>query len=424
MQVKNANTSTTVPLLLLLFQIQILEDNKTSLTESLRNKENRIVELQLSLETCQGRITQLEQCADKSCKTLLANQRIEYFSQACQKSAALLRRTINTLEDNDLPSLAFQSTPDLHNLAYELCEQTVTMLQALVSDFDGGAKDRVSKVCTTLGNLCTLASDLNQLHQDAKQAEEAGRSALMKSEMAHSIEAVRVAEQKFKELASISSSAASGDKLNVHQTILEHCGDLISVVSDLVAKSSAIQQSLSDKSQNGHCYKPHNRWTEGFVSAAKSVGACANVLVEVADDLVSGRGNVLERLLVISQEVSASTTQLFVSSRIKLPQGSTQLADLQVTNKRISKATGDLIGSVKQAIVTRKSEDLDFRCLTLTQAKRLEVEGQVRVLQLENELQQERLRLGELRRENYQRAAEVENQTSEAALSTCLYFES
>ncbi|KAF8560911.1 hypothetical protein P879_05349 [Paragonimus westermani] len=452
-------------------QIQILENNKTSLTKSLRNKENRIVELQLLLETSQERITQLEQCADESCKTLLANQRIEFFSQACQKSAALLRRTMSTLEDNDLPSLAFQSTPEylqriseraqellmnfkqlamnphsasselpwlicelttelcetalhsraisavtadltgstnLHNLACELCEETVTMLQALLSDFDGGAKDRVSKVCTTLGNLCTLAGDLNQLHQDAKQAEEAGISALMESEMAHSIEAVRMAEQKFKELASISSSTASGDKLNVHQTILEHCGDLISVVSDLVAKSSAIQQSLADKSQNGDCYKPHNRWTEGFVSAAKSVGACANVLVEVADDLVSGRGNVLERLLVISQEVSASTTQLFVSSRIKLPPGSTQLADLQVANKKISRATGDLVGSVKQAIVTRKSEDLDFSCLTLTQAKRLEMESQVRVLQLENELQQERLRLGELRRENYQRAAEVE----------------
>ncbi|KAF5399349.1 hypothetical protein PHET_07440 [Paragonimus heterotremus] len=452
-------------------QIQILEEYKASLTESLRNKEDKIVELQLLLETAQGRITQLEQFADKSCKTLLTNQRIEFFSQACQKSAALLERTMNTLEENDPPSLGFQSTPEylqrisertqemllnfkqlatnpysasselpwlicelatelceiaLHSraisrvtsdftgstnlptLACELCGEAVIMFRALVSDVDGGSTDCVSKVCTTLENVCTLASNLNQLHQDTKQAEEAGLSALMESEMTHSIEAVLMAEQKFKELANVSSSAACGDKMHVHQTILEHCGDLISVVSDLVAKSSTIQQSLADKSQNGDCYKLHNRWTEGFVSAAKSVGACANVLVEVADDLVSGRGNVLERLLVISQEVSASTTQLFVSTRVKLPPGSTQLADLQVTNKRISKATGDLIGSVKQAIVTRKSEDLDFSCLTLTQAKRLEVESQVRVLQLENELQQERLRLGELRRENYQRAAEVE----------------
>ncbi|KAF7233667.1 hypothetical protein EG68_09352, partial [Paragonimus skrjabini miyazakii] len=448
-------------------QIQILEEYKASLTESLRIKEDRIVELQLLLQTAQGRITQLEQYADKSCDTLLTNQRIEFFSQACQKSAALLERTINTLKEDDPPSLGFRSTPEylqrisertqemlmnfkqlamnsysasseltwlicelatelceialhsrvtadftgstnLHILAFELCEEAVTMFQALVSDPDGEAKDHVFRVCTTLESLCTLTSNLNQLRQNTKQAEEAGLSALMESEMTHSVEAVRMAEQKFKELANVSSSTASGDKMHVHQTILEHCGDLISVVSDLVAKSSTIQQSLADKPQNGDCYKPHNRWTEGFVSAAKSVGACANVLVEVADDLVSGRGNVLERLLVISQEVSASTTQLFVSTRVKLPPGSTQLVDLQVTNKRISKATGDLIGSVKQAIVTRKSEDLDFSCLTLTQAKRLEVESQVRVLQLENELQQERLRLGELRRENYQRAAEVE----------------
>ncbi|KAF6780387.1 hypothetical protein AHF37_00109 [Paragonimus kellicotti] len=432
-------------------QIQILEEYKASLTESLRNKEDRIVELQLLLETAQRHITQLEQSADKSSKTLLANQRIESFSQACQKSAALLGQYLQRISErtqemlmnfkqlamnpysasSELPwficKLAtelcdialhsraisgvnedFTGSTNLHALACELCEEAVTMFQAPVSDLDSGVADRVSKVCTTLENLSTLANNMNQLHQDTTQAEEAGLSALVESEMAHSIEAVRMAEQKFKELANVSSSSASGDKMHVHQTILEHCGDLISVVSDLVAKSSTIQQSLADKSQNGDCYKPHNRWTEGFVSAAKSVGACANVLVEVADDLVSGRGNVLERLLVISQEVSASTTQLFVSTRVKLPPGSTQLTDLQVTNKRISKATGDLIGSVKQAIVTRKSEDLDFSCLTLTQAKRLEVESQVRVLQLENELQQERLRLGELRRENYQRAAEVE----------------
>ena len=46
--------------------------------------------------------------------------------------------------------------------------------------------------------------------------------------------------------------------------------------------------------------------------------------------------------------------------------------------------------------------------LSLHQAKRLEMESQVRVLELESSLDQERLRLAALRRQHYQLAGEVE----------------
>lgn len=46
--------------------------------------------------------------------------------------------------------------------------------------------------------------------------------------------------------------------------------------------------------------------------------------------------------------------------------------------------------------------------MTLHQAKRLEMEAQVRVLELEKDLQQERLRLSALRRHHYQLAGEGE----------------
>lgn len=52
------------------------------------------------------------------------------------------------------------------------------------------------------------------------------------------------------------------------------------------------------------------------------------------------------------------------------------------------------------------AEELDTSNLTLNQAKRLEMEAQVRVLELEKELEQERLRLSALRRHHYQLADE------------------
>lgn len=59
---------------------------------------------------------------------------------------------------------------------------------------------------------------------------------------------------------------------------------------------------------------------------------------------------------------------------------------------------------VIRALVT----DLDFSHLTLHQAKRSEMESQVRVLELESDLDRERQRLGELRKTHYRMAGESE----------------
>lgn len=54
------------------------------------------------------------------------------------------------------------------------------------------------------------------------------------------------------------------------------------------------------------------------------------------------------------------------------------------------------------------AEDLDMSSLSLHQAKRLEMEAQVRILELEQALGTERLRLAALRRYHYQLDGESE----------------
>jgi len=66
------------------------------------------------------------------------------------------------------------------------------------------------------------------------------------------------------------------------------------------------------------------------------------------------------------------------------------------------------------------TEDLDMSCLSLHQAKRLEMESQVRVLELEASLSQERLRLAALRRQHYQLAGEDEGWDQEVTNSFIL----
>lgn len=64
--------------------------------------------------------------------------------------------------------------------------------------------------------------------------------------------------------------------------------------------------------------------------------------------------------------------------------------------------------SIVQTYCICFSEELDVSGLTLHQAKRLEMDCQVKVLELEASLQQERQRLAALRRQHYQLAGDVE----------------
>ncbi|KAJ7308940.1 hypothetical protein JRQ81_008219 [Phrynocephalus forsythii] len=54
------------------------------------------------------------------------------------------------------------------------------------------------------------------------------------------------------------------------------------------------------------------------------------------------------------------------------------------------------------------ADSLDFSAITLTQIKRQEMDSQVRVLELESQLQKERRRLGELRKKHYELAGVAE----------------
>ena len=77
----------------------------------------------------------------------------------------------------------------------------------------------------------------------------------------------------------------------------------------------------------------------------------------------------------------------------------------------VSEATGQVVASAqsgseisRQGSVTK----MDYSKLSLTQAKRLEMESQVKALELEKELEMERTRLAELRKVHYHLAGASE----------------
>ncbi|KHN86842.1 Huntington interacting protein related 1 [Toxocara canis] len=157
-------------------------------------------------------------------------------------------------------------------------------------------------------------------------------------------------------------------------------------------------------------YKRNHQWTDGLISAAKAVGVAATVLVQCADGAITGKGK-LEHLVVASQEIGASTAQLFVSSRVKAEKGSQRLADLSAASRSVNSCTANVVATVKSAQQTLIDDEvLDFSHLSLHDAKKEEMESQVRMLELEAELSKERGRFAQLRKQHYHLASLVANE--------------
>lgn len=132
----------------------------------------------------------------------------------------------------------------------------------------------------------------------------------------------------------------------------------------------------------------------------------------------------MSRLIVASHSVAAGTAQLVVASRVKAPRGSSNLDELSKASRDVTNATATVVATAKSCtqLVQQPgkfvfvifcfdnfckhdnfiAEDLDLGVLNEHQTKRLEIECQVRVLELESSLEKERMKLATLRKLHYQ----------------------
>nr|XP_022901178.1 huntingtin-interacting protein 1 isoform X1 [Onthophagus taurus] len=250
----------------------------------------------------------------------------------------------------------------------------------------------------------TISGSLSGLNSD-------NLSDMLEDEMVVMDKAIEEAANKIQEMLNKSREADSGLKLEVNEKILDSCTTLMIAIKVLIQKSRLLQAEIVVQGKGTasakEFYKRNHQWTDGFISAAKAVAVAATFLLGAADKVVSGQGK-LEQLVVGAQEIAASTAQLVVASRVKAERKSSNLEQLTQASKGVTTATGAVVATVKVCSQLMEDEVLDTSKLTLHQAKRLEMEAQVRVLELEKELEQERVRLSALRKHHYQMAKDDE----------------
>ncbi|XP_064424043.1 huntingtin-interacting protein 1-related protein [Latimeria chalumnae] len=254
----------------------------------------------------------------------------------------------------------------------------------------------------TIHNILKLGQELRPKSMDIKQ-EELGD--MVDKEMAATSAAIEDAVRRIEEMMNQARKGSSGVKLEVNERILNSCTDLMKGIRLLVMASTDLQREIVDSGRGAatpkEFYAKNSRWTEGLISASKAVGWGATQLVESADRVVLHTGK-YEELIVGSHEIAASTAQLVAASKVKAAQSSKNLSRLQHASRHVNEMAANVVASTKSGQEQIEDKDtMDFSGMSLIKLKKEEMEAQVKVLELESKLGNERIRLGELRKKHY-----------------------
>uniref|UniRef100_A0A671UNL4 Huntingtin interacting protein 1 related n=1 Tax=Sparus aurata TaxID=8175 RepID=A0A671UNL4_SPAAU len=250
-----------------------------------------------------------------------------------------------------------------------------------------------SAVRYTVQRILALGQDLRPKGRDVL-TEELGY--VVDKEMLATSTAIEEAVLRMDEILSQAKRDTSGLKLEVNQSILGSCSDLMKV------RSQCTFTHVSGAATVTEFYAKNSRWTEGLISASKAVGWGATQLLDSADRVV-GENGTYEELIACSHEIAASTAQLVAASKVKADRNNKKLHTLQHASRHVNDMAAVVVTSTKHG--QRQISDqgvMDFSGLSRIKLKTEEMEAQVRVLQLESQLEQERVRLGELRKRHYE----------------------
>ncbi|KAL9906483.1 huntingtin interacting protein 1 isoform 1-T1 [Glossina fuscipes fuscipes] len=222
---------------------------------------------------------------------------------------------------------------------------------------------------------------------------------------------IEEATNKIIEIYSDSKSSNNGIKLEVHDKILDSCTSLMKSIKILIKKSRLLQEEIVAQGK-GHFpakefYKRNSQWAEGLISASKNIAKGANFLVESANKFFTTESSNNFEIIVAAQEIAASTAQLVIASKVKADKNSQKLVELTKASRDVSQATGSVVAAVKDGNIQLDNfNELELTQLTPSQMKTREMEIHVKVLELEQALQNERYKLMSFRKTCYKNTQE------------------
>ncbi|KAF9427186.1 sla2 Src-like adaptor 2 [Entomortierella beljakovae] len=257
-------------------------------------------------------------------------------------------------------------------------------------------------------NLERLAKSAENLIPKNNQSSKLDLGDMVEAEMGNAARIIEEATARLQALMTKpKNDGLSAFELQVNASILESAMAMMQAIGHLIKCATISQQEIvaqgRGSSTNAAFYKKNNRWTEGLISAAKSVAMATTLLVETADGVIS-KTHSMEQMLVASNEVAAATAQLVAASRVKANFMSKAQDNLERASKAVTEASRALVRAVK-AIMEREMKQreaqIDYQNMNAHEFKIKEMSQQVEILKLEKELTLARRVLGEMRKVSY-----------------------
>ncbi|CAE1302772.1 HIP1 [Acanthosepion pharaonis] len=266
---------------------------------------------------------------------------------------------------------------ELINNCKKAVNESMTTLTAIEQDSEK-VNENINKILEAVKKIQADAETLLPKIADVKDKEIGD---MVESEMQSTTSAVDLAAERIEAMLKKTSEDNTGATLEVNTSILDACTSLMKAIKVLLEKSRDLQKEIVAQGRGASTakefYNKHHRWTEGLITAAKTVGWAATALVEVADKVVQGEGK-FEELIVCSKQIAASTAQLVVASKVKADRESKCLGQLSNASKMVNEAAGKVVGCAKTASNAVEEKSLmDFTTLSLHQTKQQEMQTQL-----------------------------------------------
>eukprot|EP01097_Dermamoeba_algensis_P012144 TRINITY_DN991_c0_g1_i2.p1 TRINITY_DN991_c0_g1~~TRINITY_DN991_c0_g1_i2.p1 ORF type:complete len:461 (-),score=160.61 TRINITY_DN991_c0_g1_i2:101-1483(-) len=371
--------------------------------------------------------------------------------EAEPEDVILLNQTINQASEKLTKAATSNNSDELLDAVKELSEamqkqlSSVKGLTRLTENSDTkddlltGVRQEASSVSSLLEAVRTQPGDLaaqNLKKEDVKQKSESLSKAVDKLQKEEggveehpeddSMHLEQMAERELLNAAQAIEAAAESlrktklqakpkdvtpEQMVVADAILDAAMAIAQATANMVKSATNAQKERVQRGLAGglsaNAYKQSKMWSEGLISASKAVAAATAMLVEVANQAVTGK--VDDALLrAAAKEVAASTAQLVAACRSKAGDMSKTLDSLEGASKAVNVATAKLVEAAtalaararEEELANQKKEPVSY---TPTAAKILEMEKQANILRLEKQLQQEREQLFRIRQQGYKK---------------------
>lgn len=366
---------------------------KSNLEEQLKKKEGELKKLKDEFASMKHQYTLVKRSQDKVLEDCKRAQHDNEISQGAMK------KLVKDLSDLKSENASLRHNPasvqTIDDKQSEILQSKIRSLNLQVQDLEAKCKRLHEEKQALVSSKAHLEQKLDNQQED-----------ILVAEMNETDKIIKEATRKIEELSEKSRKLESGVKLQVNEKISEVCSNLMKAVRNLIIQSRLLQREIvgeDGKSNSDEFYKRNSSWTEGLISAANVVAMAARSLVDSADRAMSGEAKYSE-LAASAHEIAAATTQLVVASRVKANKDSEKLKILTTAAKQVNQCTGNVVDTARVCaeLVEKELDKIDISSLSLHQTKKLEMETQVKLLELEDQLSKERIKLGLLRRQHYE----------------------